>query len=347
MIYNNNSFVLDLQLFDGGAGAGAAAAGATGTAGTTGATAPVAAEQKTNRAKNDFRANLPAGVKLGSQNQAAADNTAKAKADAGAAQTQTKAEDDTVLPGAQAEESPTETWDDLKKGKYKAQYDADVQAIVQQRLKNSKQSEELLSKLAPAIEQIAKSKGLDASDLSKLDTDALVNAITKDNAYFEAKAEKLGVTAETAKYIDSVESERDKATKLMQENARQEAIKQHTIKLFQQGEALKKTFPNFDIRAELQNPTFARLTAPNSGLSVEDAYYAVHRAELQTAAMKVATQKTAEQLANSIKAGAGLPSENGISSQAQSVSTVDPRKFTKQQRDAIREAVRRGEKVSF
>jgi len=51
----------------------------------------------------------------------------------------------------------------------------------------------------------------------------------------------------------------------------------HIEGLRQEGEELKKTFPNFDLQNELQNPVFRRMTAPGSGLTVADAYYAVHR----------------------------------------------------------------------
>ena len=61
-----------------------------------------------------------------------------------------------------------------------------------------------------------------------------------------------------------------------------------------QGEKLKATFPGFDLRAELQNPTFQRLTSPEVGIDVETAYWTIHRNELQTAAMQVAAQKTSQ-----------------------------------------------------
>ena len=121
------------------------------------------------------------------------------------------------------------------------------------------------------------------------------------------------------------------------------------MKLEQQGEAMKKTFPNFDLRTELQNPVFARMTAPGVGLSVEDAYYAVHRNEIQTASMQVAAQKTAQKISNSIQAGSRRPAESGTSGQAPSVTTFDYRKASPEQREAlkkrIREAAARGEKV--
>ena len=143
------------------------------------------------------------------------------------------------------------------------------------------------------------------------------------------------------------ETERQKA--MEQRTIQEQKIQQHFVKLEQQSEAMKKVFPNFDLRTELKNPAFARMTAPGVGISVEDAYYAVHRNEIQTAAMQVTAQKTAEKISNAIQSGSRRPNESGTSSQAPSVSTFDYRNASRDQREAlkkrIREAAARGEKL--
>ena len=112
---------------------------------------------------------------------------------------------------------------------------------------------------------------------------------------------------------------------------------------------MKAAFPTFELARELQNPAFARMTSPNVGISVEDAYYAVHRREIQSAAMKATAQKTAEQMANSIRAGQNRPVENGSSAQAPSITSFDYAKASKEQREAlkrqIREAAAQGKKL--
>ena len=108
---------------------------------------------------------------------------------------------------------------------------------------------------------------------------------------------------------------------------------------------MKKVFPNFDLMAELKNPAFARMTAPNVGISVEDAYYAVHRNEIQTAAMQVTAQKTAQKISNSIQAGSRRPNENGTTGQAPSVTTFDYQRASKEQREALKRRIRSGEKI--
>jgi hypothetical protein len=158
-----------------------------------------------------------------------------------------------------------------------------------------------------------------------------------------------GVTLETAKRIDQQEREQARKQREEERNLEQQKLRNHFMKLEQQGEALKKVFPNFDLRAELQNPVFARMTSPNVGVSVEDAYHAIHRNEIMAAGMQVTAQKTAQQISNAIQAGSRRPYENGISGQSPSVTTFDYSKASKAQREALKQQIRaaaaRGEKL--
>lgn len=255
----------------------------------------------------------------------------------------------TAAEGTQAEGTNTE--DKPKKPTFKElmddpEYNREMQAVIQARLKSSKAAEDAMGKLAPAIEVLARKYG---QDPAKPDYDALAKAINDEDVYYEDKALQMGVNVETAKKMD--QQEREAARKKRQEamTLEEQKFRQHFQKLEQQAAQMKVTFPDFDLQKELQNPAFARMTSPNIGLSVEDAYYAVHRKELQTAAMQVAAQKTAQKISNSIQAGSRRPQENGTSAQAPSVTTFDYRAADKQQREAFKRELKqrwaRGEKV--
>ena len=117
-----------------------------------------------------------------------------------------------------------------------------------------------------------------------------------------------------------------------------------------QANLLKKIYPTFDLQTELQNPAFARMTAPGQGnMRVEDAYYAIHRHEIHTAAMQETARKTAEMIANAIQSGSKRPEESGASSQAPFVTAFDYAKASRDQREAFKKDLRmkmaRGEKV--
>lgn len=262
---------------------------------------------------------------------------------------QVKAQEPQAEQGAAAanptEEEKTEpassrmSWDEIMAD---PEYNKQMQAVVQSRLRSAKGAEETLGKLAPALELLARKHGQDPANP---DYDALAKAISDDQSFYEDKALEMGVSVETAMKID--QQERDAARQQRQQavTLEHQKFQQHIIKLEQQGEAMKKLFPNFDLRTELQNPAFARMTSPNVGISVEDAYYAVHRNEIQTAAMQVTAQKTAQKISNAIQSGSRRPDEAGTSGQAPSVTTFDYRSMSPEQREALKRRIRSGEKI--
>ena len=253
---------------------------------------------------------------------------------------------------ATAEENPTEekpqaptptrmSWDEIKAD---PEYNKEIQAIVQSRLKNAKASEESLAKLAPALELLARRHGLKADDY-----EGIAKAINDDDVYYEELALERGETLAETKRKDQQEREQAFAKREEARNLEEQKLRNHFMKLEQQGEAMKKVFPNFDLRKELQNPVFARMTSPNVGVSVEDAYHAVHRREIAAAQSQVIAQQTKQKISNAIQAGSRRPDENGTSGQSASVTTFDYSKASKAQREALKREIRaaaaRGEKL--
>ena len=249
---------------------------------------------------------------------------------------------------AAAAENPTEaktdvpsrmSWDEIMAD---PEYNKQMQATIQARLRSAKDAEEKLGKLTPALELLARQHGQDPANI---DYDALAKSISNDDSFYEQKALEMGVSVETARRIDQQERDTARQQRDQERTLEQQKFQQHIMKLEQQGEAMKKVFPNFDLRKELQNPAFARMTSPNVGISVEDAYYAIHRNEIQTAAMQVTAQKTAQKISNAIQAGSRRPDENGTSGQAPSVTTFDYRNASREQREALKKRIRSGEKI--
>lgn len=269
----------------------------------------------------------------------------KASKSAGKSATQTAAAKDETPDVGNPNENPGKrmTWDEIMAD---PEYNKQMQSIVQQRLKGAKSAQEQMEKLSPALELLARKYGMDTTDT---DYEALAKAINDDSKYYEDKALEMGVPVETAMEIDKNERESARRQKEEEQTVERQKIQEHLGKLQAQGEELKKTFPGFDLATELQNPAFARMTAPNVGISVADAYYAVHRNEIQTASMQATAQKTQQKVANSIRAGQARPTENGTSAQAPTVTSFDYAHASREQREAlkaqIRQAAARGEKI--
>lgn len=272
---------------------------------------------------------------------AAPQNEAKNAQQVAAAETQT--EEPAADTGEETPTAPKMTWDEVLKNE---EFNREIQKIVQARLRTSKVAEENLQKLAPALELLARQHG---QDVENLDYEALANAISNDNQFYEDKAFELGITVEEAKQKDQQERSNARQQRQEEQTLEQQRFQRHIKGLQQQGEAMKAVFPNFNLMEELKNPAFARMTAPNVGISVADAYYAVHRNEIQFASMQAATQQAMQQAANAVQAGQHRPAENGTSAQAPSVTTFNYRNASREQRDALKkriyEAQARGEKI--
>jgi hypothetical protein len=321
---------LDLRMFD-GAGAGGAGSGAGGEGAAAGvgqeAAAPDYHEYK--RAQRRQGTNVRYG-KQPEAPQQTQQEAPKAQEQAAAVQEQ--------------QTDPAQEWNDIRNNRFKAQFDADVQTIVQNRLKNSKEAETNLGKLAPILQGIAAKYGVkDANDI-----DALVAAYNDDDSLYEQEAMEKGVSVDTLKLTKQLERDREAFAQQQQAAQQQEMFNRHLQSLAQQAEELKKTYPQFDLRTELQNERFARMTSPNGGVSVADAFYAIHHQELQNSAMQYAVQRTQTEVANAIQAGQKRPVENGSRTQTPGLDIrSDPSKLKLADFRRIRDQMTAGEKIGF
>lgn len=346
---------LGLQIF-GGEGAGAGTGAGTGTSGAgDGAVAGAEAADtgvKDNAVDAEQRLR-ELGVPEDKIVKHRARKSKSAKLPEGAVKTEAEIKQQETGQAAaavagEAEGSPTGastrmTWEEIMAD---PEYNKQMQQTVQSRLKSAKAAEETLSNLQPALELIAQKYELDPKNL---DIAALTEAISDDDDYYEQKALELGVSPDIAKKIDQLERETAKQQEEEARSLEEQKIRDHLVKLHQQGEAMKATFPNFDLQVELQNPVFARMTSPNSGISVKDAYYAVHHNEIQQAAIQAAIRNATQKVSYAIQSGQNRPDEAGASGRAASVTTFDYSKASKEQREALKKEIRlaasRGEKI--
>ena len=114
-------------------------------------------------------------------------------------------------------------------------------------------------------------------------------------------------------------------------------FEEHIRGLEAQAAAMAADFPGFSLEQELQDPVFLQLTAPGTGISVADAYYALHRQQIQEAAAKQAR----EQVVSAIQSGARRPLEAGTDSQSPSTLSFRYDNATKEQREAFKKELRR------
>lgn len=240
----------------------------------------------------------------------------------------------------EAPAEPTEEEWKAAKEKYRSFYERDTSSFVQDRLKNSKQAEANLAKLAPVLQDLAKKYGKDAADI-----DGILAARADDDSLYEEEAAREGVSVDVYKQLKQFRDEKAAREEQEQRSAYETHIR-GMIEAFDRD--VKSVFPNADLRTELQNPMFQRWTSPEFGMSVRDAYYVLHRDEIEPMAMQVAAQKAQQKLSQSVQSGTRRPSENGMRSAAP-VREVrsDPSKWSSAEMDEVARRVMRGERIEL
>ena len=244
---------------------------------------------------------------------------------------------------AQVASAQTESFDELIHGKYKQDFDARVQAIVQDRLKNSKKSDETLSKLQPVLQMLGSQYGIDASDISSIDADAFAQKVLDDRKYYEQEAAEKGIPIDAYMKMKRVERENDMLRRQGQQYLAEQQRREQFGRLMSQFEDVKQVYPQADFKTEMENPAFGRLVA--NGVDARTAYEVIHRDEIQRGAMQYAVQRTKEQVAASMAANSRRPVENGNTATPASITKEDPSTWTAEDRREIRRRVQNGERI--
>lgn len=313
-------YPFNLQIFaDGGAGDGSAGVGAGASGGNPQAAAAGTGANRMDAASNRSQGrNSLAGVQYGRQQT----------------QKQPQGQDDAA------------GWQEAKT-RYKSQYDAEMQQIVQARVKDSKGHQQAMETLTPMLNAMAKQWGIKEGDYQ-----ALADKFLDDDRLYEDEAAQTGMTVDAVKQLHRMKAELEKANAQVSQFTEQAQMQQHFRNLVQQGEELKAKYPLFDMQSAMQDERFVRMTSPNGGLSVEQAWAALHHDEMQAWAVQNAAMQAAQQgrmqAAQAVQANMARPRENagrGMSPQAQ--VREDPRTFTAKD---FRENARRanaGAKIAY
>jgi len=237
---------------------------------------------------------------------------------------------------ADAGESGGETFEELIKGRYKDEYQQHMQAAISRRFKNQRDREKQFSTIAQTLGQ---KYGVDPKDY-----EGIAKRLTDDDSLYADEANRLGLPVSTVKRMKQLEAENRNFQAEQQQSREEAALQEHFRRISQQAEELKQTFPAFDLMTEIRsNPRFARMTSPQIGMSVKDAFYAIHGEEIRQQTMQAAAQQAGQRLAASVQAGAGRPVENGIRGGMPMQMGVDIAHMDRKTREDIRRRIHQGE----
>ena len=336
----NDILHVNLCLFDGGA-AGAAAAGAgegtgSGTQGDSQQTDPGATRRGNQTTAAQRRGSGEySNVKFGKQDQPAAAGGQQANPpDAGEG-------------SKKGVETTSDTLEDKRKafralvdGEYKDQYTEDTQRIIDRRFRETKNLETQLSQQKPILDMLMQRYKIGDGDLGKL-----TQAIENDNAYWSQAAEEAGMSVEQYKQFQKLQRENAQLLQAQRRSQNQQAAEKQLQKWYQEAEAMKADYPDFDLGRESQDLQF--LSMLRSGVPVKLAYEVKHMDEIKAGVAQNTAKTTEKQVVDGIRAKGARPAENGTSSQSGFVVKDDPAKWTKKDRAEIVRRVQRGEQIKL
>lgn len=213
-------------------------------------------------------------------------------------------------------ESGETSFDELINGKYKDDFARRTQQIIDKRFKRTKELENFYDNASPLIERICEKYGVEKNDF-----DAISVAI--DGDYEEDGVSEIGNAEEEIK----------------------QKMRNIVSSWVKDGEALKSTYPDFDLRNELKHPLFSKLI--KNGVTVKDAFETVHKDDILSGAMAYTAKAVREQLVGGLESKSLRPLENGLVSQSGIVSKTDVNALTSQDILKILKKVESGVQVKF
>ena len=247
----------------------------------------------------------------------------------------------TAAATAETTEAPKEaeeTFDDLIKGKYKADFDKRMQAAIKKRVGDTKALEAELAKARETFAIAQKRYGTKDGDW-----DALTNALIEDDQYLEKEAYEKGIDKDTLRVMKRMEHENEQLKRNQAELERQARQEQAYNKLLAEDAKVRETYPTFNIDAELVNPQFEQLV--RNGIDLKTAYEVVHHGEILPTAMKIAADKAKEEAAQTVRSNLSRHSELGAGSTNSPAGKVDPANWSKEYREEVRKRVMAGERI--
>lgn len=263
----------------------------------------------------------------------------------------TQASGGDVTGGMQAGQAAEQTqqltpFQQMIQGEGKAEYEQAVgqrvQQAIAQRFKNQKDMQEELNQSRAIMAELGKKYQLDPKDVKGIYT-----KMTDDLDQYREEADQKGMTPEAVRTMHRLETEAQRAREEAAQATEQMRTQQHFRSLAEQAEQLKQTFPSFDLMKELENPRFLRMTSPQVGISVKDAFYAIHGEEIQKQTMQYTAQQAGQRIAASVQAGASRPVENGMQRQNPVNMGVDIAHMDKKTRAEYARRIKNGELIDF
>lgn len=339
--------MVDLQLFAEGGDGGAAGDGAES------APAVQAPELRPAQERLAKRSHPGKSAKAGAP-APAADSGADAGGEAAKEDAPGEEKPETQQEKQEPEQKPADpaekrrAFGQLMQSEYAAEFEEAMQRAAQLAVQNVQQSPEVKG----LLEALGEAYGIDAQDANNLAalTDAIKNGKVKNDEYYETMAAERGISVKTAREMDRMESELQRANAEKQRTEQLRAAMEHqqraaAVRAQWEAEAtqLKVKYPEFELDEVLNNPSVADMI--RRGIGLEAAYRAAYFDKLMEASTARTAQQVEQGVAARIQQRAQRPAENGAHPGGAAEMKVDVAHMTAKQRAELAKRARRGERI--
>lgn len=345
--------MVDLQLFaEGGDGAGDGSAGGEGDA------APAAVEEPKLRPAEERLARRSGTLKREanlSPAQSSDAGAAGSSPDRGAGNSGSPLEEGDPEPDGEEEKKTDTRTPEERKAAFHALLEGEYREETEELMQRAVERAADLLESSPAVKDLMsalhEAYGVDPDDLPAL-TEAVRSGRVKDNAYYEKLAMEKGVSVETARQMDKLESENKRlsAAEQFAEEQRKAAQRQAEIRQIhaqwdREAQQLKAQYPQFDLQEVLANPEVSKLM--RLGVSMPNAYRSVYFDQIMAEQMG----RTAKQVEQGVVARqeqrSRRPAENGVNPGGAVQAKFDVAHMSRREAEDIEKRVARGEIITF
>jgi len=236
----------------------------------------------------------------------------------------------------------------LMQSEYAAEFEEAMQRAAQLAVQNVQQSPEVKG----LLEALGEAYGIDAQDANNLAalTDAIKNGKVKNDEYYETMAAERGISVKTAREMDRMESELQRANAERQRTEQLRVAMEHqqraaAVRAKWEAEAaqLKVKYPEFELDEVLNNPSVADMI--RRGIGLEAAYRAAYFDKLMENQTALTAKQVEQGVAARIQQRAQRPAENGAHPGGAAEMKVDVAHMTAKQRAELAKRARRGERI--
>ena len=287
-------------------------------------------------------ASSPKGGALGNE----ADSDLDAEEQGDEAPADEKGEDEKKADTRTPEERK-KAFNEMLSGEYREETEELMQRAMERAadlLESSPAVKDLMSALHEAY-------GVDPDDLPAL-TEAVRNGRVKDTAYYEKLAMEKGVSVETARQMDKLESENKRlsAAEQFAEEQRKAAQRQAEIEQIhaqwdREAQQLKSQYPSFDLQEVLANPEIGKLM--RLGVSMPNAYRSVYFDQIMAEQMGRTAKQVEHGVEERIRQRGTRPGENGTRPGGAVQAKIDVAHMSRREAEEYEKRAARGEIITF